>query len=92
MRNNFEHFDERLEKWLAESARHNSVGFSVMPRSEVVGIDPIDWFRVFDPQTTDLYFWSQDFNLQAIVNEVQRILPKVREEEGKPHSPPRTVP
>ena len=56
MRNNFEHFDERLDKWWKESQRHNHVDFSVMPKSAVNGIDPIDWFRVFDPTSAELYF------------------------------------
>ena len=85
MRNNFEHFDERLDGWWSASARHNSQDLCVMPKSSVTGIDPIDWFRVFDPITTDLYFWSQEFNIQDLVNEVQRILPKLREEANKPH-------
>jgi hypothetical protein len=50
-----------------------------MPRSAVEGVDHTDWFRVFDPTTADLTFWSQDFNLQQVVNEAQRILPKLRE-------------
>ncbi len=86
MRNNFEHFDERLEKWWRESQRHNYADFNIMPKSMVVGIDPIDWFRNFDPQTTDLYFWSQEFNIQELVTEVHKIVPKLQEETNKPHS------
>lgn len=85
MRNNFEHFDERLDKWWQESKRHNHVDFSVMPKTAVKGIDPIDWFRVFDPTSTDLYFWSQEFNIKALVSEVENILPKLHQEADKPH-------
>jgi len=85
MRNNFEHFDERLDKWWNESERHNNVDFNIMPKSMIVGADSIDLFRNFDPQTTDLWFWSQEFNTQEIITEVQRILPTLRAEADKPH-------
>ena len=85
MRNNFEHFDERLDKWWAESQNHNNFDFSVMPKSAVKGIDPIDWFRVFDPASGDMYFWNQEFNLKNIISEVKEFLPKLEKEANKPH-------
>ena len=85
MRNNFEHFDERLDVWWRDSQQHNNVDFCLMPKSAVKGVDPVDWFRVFDPATTDLYFWSQEFNIQELITEVQRMLPKLQEEASKPH-------
>jgi hypothetical protein len=88
MRNNFEHFDERLEKWWESSKDHNTIDLSVVPRSAISGIEPINWFRNYDPTTTDVTFWSEDFNLQALVNEVKRILPKLQEEAAKPHWEP----
>ncbi len=51
----------------------------------MVGIDPLDWFRNFDPHTTDLYFWSQEFNIRELVIEVQKILPTLRAEADKPN-------
>ena len=80
MRNNFEHLDERLDQWWKESNRHNHVDLSIGPRSMISGIDDIDMFRAFDPRTADLAFWGQSFNIQAIMQEVQRILPKLKEE------------
>jgi len=85
MRNNFEHFDERLELWWQESPRHNYADFTLGPRSGIAGLDDIDMFRFFDPRTSEVVFWSEAFNLGALVNEVQRILPKVAEEAAKPH-------
>ena len=93
MRNNFEHLDERLDQWWKESNRHNHVDLSIGPRSMISGIDDIDMFRAFDPRTADLAFWGQSFNIQAIMQEVQRILPKLKEEANKPHwDPPPTEP
>jgi hypothetical protein len=85
MRNKYEHFDERLDKWWSESQNHNHLDFSIMPISGVAGFDQNDMFRVFDPTSTNLYFWGQEFNVQELINEVQRILPKLRAEASKPH-------
>jgi hypothetical protein len=85
MRNNFEHFDERLDKWWQKSKQHNNLDFSIMPKSGVKGLNPIDWFRVFDPTSKNLYFWSQEFNIGELVSEVREILPKLQQEAEKPH-------
>lgn len=75
MRDNFEHYDERVDYWWKESKRHGHVDLNVGPRTSIVGVDDIDLFRWFDPKTKDVVFWSQEFNIQDIVDEVQRILP-----------------
>lgn len=85
MRNNFEHFDERLDRWWNESTDHNYVGFVIGPRSAISGMDEKDILRHFDPATTNVIFWSQRFNIQAIITEIERILPKLRTEASKPH-------
>ena len=85
MRNNFEHFDSRLSEWWEKSERHNYLDLSIMARSMVSGLDDQDMFRTFDPMTTDLVFWSQSFNIQALVQEVVKILPKLEQEARKPH-------
>jgi hypothetical protein len=85
MRNNFEHLDERLDRWWKESKAHNHIDLIVGPKNTIAGAAETDKFRHFDPTTTDLVFWGQEFNLQQIVTEVQRILPKLEEEANKPH-------
>lgn len=87
MRNNFEHFDERLEKWWNESPNHNWVDLNTMSRGHIKDLseNALGWFRNFDPKTTILTFWSQDFCVQELTDEVQRILPKLEEEASKPH-------
>ncbi|MFC2034166.1 hypothetical protein ACFLTT_02015 [Chloroflexota bacterium] len=85
MRNNFEHFDERLDRWWKDSSHHNYIDLNIMPRSAIGGVDDNDIFRMFDPTTTDLIFWSERFNIQAIVNEIQRILQKLKIETAKLH-------
>jgi len=86
MRNNFEHFDERLDRWWAESKNKNHCDMAIGQKDNfILGGDAIDMFRVFDPTTTNLTFWGQEFNLQTLVTEVQRILPKLEAEANKPH-------
>jgi hypothetical protein len=88
MRDNYEHFDERLEKWWKESKAHNFADMNIMNRSAIKGIADIDRFRAFDPQTGYVAFWGDDFDLRAIVEEVRRILPIATEEASKPHWQP----
>lgn len=83
MRNNFEHFDERLDRWWKESKRHNFSDLNI--GLIIAGIDEIDSFRNFDPKSTDLSFWGQKFNLQELINEVRSIVPKLEAEASKPH-------
>lgn len=85
MRNNFEHMDERIDRWWTESKRHNYVEKLVGPRNSIEGVDPTDIFRWFDPSTADVIFWGDAFNIQELVNEVQGIVPRLREEAAKPH-------
>jgi hypothetical protein len=83
MRNNFEHFDERLDRWWKESKNHNHADFNLGKRKDFP--DDIDSFRIFDPETTDLSFWGQTFNLQDLIAEVRALLPKLEMEAAKPH-------
>ena len=89
MRNHFEHFDEKLDDWWRDSERHNHVDMSIGPEGMVRGTEEIDMFRQFDPDTGEVMFWSERFNLQEVVAEIQRILPIVNAEAEKPHWEPR---
>lgn len=80
MRNNFEHYDERLDRWWKESKRHNIADRIIGPANAIQGLDPIEFFRAFDPKTTNVRFWGEQFNIQAIVDEVIRIAPLIEEE------------
>jgi len=83
MRNHYEHYDERLDRWWAESEKHSHVEI-IGPNSEVLGIDPIDRLRRYAINARIAYFWGEDFDIGAIVDEVQRLLPRVQEEAIKP--------
>lgn len=86
MRNNYEHFDERLETWSETSTRSNYLDLSLIPVNAVhgddaiSGLDDIDKFRTYDPTTGVLTFWSQEFDVRSLINEVEQMLPRLREE------------
>ncbi|MDP9256977.1 MAG: hypothetical protein M3Q31_10535 [Actinomycetota bacterium] len=88
MRNHFEHFDERIDKWWDTSESHNLLDRSIMPPSAVEGLADIEMFRVFDPSTADIVFWGQRFNVNEIVREAARLLPIASVEAAKPHWDP----
>ncbi|MDQ0320037.1 hypothetical protein QO002_002175 [Pararhizobium capsulatum DSM 1112] len=85
MRNNFEHMDERIDRWWVNSKQHVHVDRVVAPKGAVAIPDPTDLFREFDPTTTNVGFWGQEFNIQALVDAVQAILPALEAEAKKPH-------
>jgi hypothetical protein len=85
MRNHFEHIDERIERWWEESHNHNIADFNIGPKNMIQGMQVIELFRSFDPATKVITFWGEDFNLQEIVTEIERLLPKLQEEANKPH-------
>jgi hypothetical protein len=85
IRNHFEHYDERLDRWWRDSPNHNHLDRMIGPPSGVVGFDDLDRFRVYDPTTHDLIFWGEAFNVQTIVTEAERLLPVAEREASKPH-------
>jgi hypothetical protein len=88
MRDHFEHYDERLDRWWENSEAHNYLDMSVMPPSMVQGVADGDMFRVFDPSTGDVVFWGQRFRLTALAEEAVRLLPIATAEARKPHWEP----
>jgi hypothetical protein len=85
MRNHFEHMDERIDRWWAESSRHNTADLIIGPRTVISGLEPIETFRWFDPVSKEVIFWGEGFNIRSLLSEVARILPKLQQEACKPH-------
>ncbi|HML28633.1 MAG TPA: hypothetical protein PKE16_07315 [Hyphomicrobium sp.] len=84
MRNHFEHLDERIDRWWQESPNHNFVDGNIGPANMIAGLPPGEIFRHFDPSSTEVTFWGESFNIQSLVDEVQLLLPRLREEANKP--------
>ena len=85
MRDNYDHYDERLERWWRDSKRHIYIGLCIGPLSAIGGVELKDRFRSYDPATKKAYFWDQESDIQALLKEVMRVLPTLREEAAKPH-------
>lgn len=92
LRNDFEHYDERLDSWWRTSASHNHLDMSILAPESVQGLADSDMFRVYDPTTGHLVFWGKRFDIRAIVTEVERILPIASAEARKPHWDPGNSP
>ena len=87
MRNNFDHFDERIDRWAASGGG----GFADLNIGPVNGFgrsDSLGAFRLFDPSTGSVFFWGERFELQAIVGEAAHLIPTVRRALGLPDGPP----
>lgn len=74
MRNNFEHFDERVDVWWRTSKRHIYIDGNIGAKATMPASETVELFRHFDPATTILYFWNQEFHITAILAEVSTIL------------------
>jgi hypothetical protein len=85
MRNNFEHFDERIDTWWKDCPAHNHLDRLIGQPSAIEGLSEKEMFRIYDPTAKQIVFWGQTFNLQEIATEVDRIFPVARAEAAKPH-------
>ena len=74
MRNNFEHFDERLDKWWNNSPTRGYLDMATGPAITTRTGDPLDAFRTLDTNTLEITFWGEPFSLAEIVGEAQRLL------------------
>lgn len=85
MRNNFDHFDDRLDTWWATSKNHLHFDYLVAPGWSVGGMDATDVFRWYDPETTEVIFWGDKYPLATILAEVVRIGEIAEIEASKPY-------
>ena len=78
LRNDFEHFDERLERWLETNPDGNFIGRNVMP---VRALDALPRaagsshhrFHHYDPETGEVTFWTHTVSIPAVVTEAERL-------------------
>jgi hypothetical protein len=85
LRNHYEHFDERLDKWWQESTNHNYADRNIGPPTMIGGIQSTDNFRTFDPATNIAAFWGDEFNTLALVEAANELYPVAHREASKPH-------
>ncbi len=74
LRNIFEHYDERIEKWAAKSKRLNIAQDCIgSPRVMFRGLDECDYHRIYDPTTGTFWFWGTEYPLRPIIDELRKI-------------------
>lgn len=73
MRNHFEHFDDRMEKWNNTSLHHNFADKLIGPSNMINGFEQGDYFRHFDTTEGAIRFNGETYLIQPIVNELVKI-------------------
>jgi hypothetical protein len=80
LRNHLEHYDARLDDWVYSSTHHNYIDMNVGPKTFIGGnaVQNSDIMRHFDPTTNKFIFRGEEFDLQEITTEIERIVLKVK--------------
>jgi hypothetical protein len=73
MRNHFEHFDERMEKWNKTSVHHNFADKLIGPTHMILGFEQGDYFRHFDTSKGAIRFNGEEYLIQPIVDELVKV-------------------
>src|SRR3989442_801219 len=69
-RNDFEHFDERLEKWLTDSPNRNIADRNIGPKGMILGLQDQEFMRGFDPTTWSITFNGESHDSLAVRREL----------------------
>jgi hypothetical protein len=72
-RNHFEHFDERLEAWLASDGSRNFVDSNIGPPGAIAGFGPSTFHRNLDPESMTVTFRGDACKIQLIVADLRRL-------------------
>jgi len=72
-RNNLEHYDERLKKWIKEKGININIGtYNIGPKS-MIQIPNMIFVSHYDPTDNTFTFVNEDFNLGVLFNEIVKI-------------------
>jgi hypothetical protein len=77
-RNHFEHYDERIEDWFAESGSAVCIDSRIDPFDSPWGRNPANFHRGYNPLTKTLTFRGESTDLAAILSALQEIRHKCR--------------
>jgi hypothetical protein len=86
LRNDFEHFDERLDTWKdAPRGGNIYIGRNIGSGNAifVAGQPAEPHFHHFDPATARVSFWQHEVDINAIIQEVQSLLPRAAQLTGR---------
>lgn len=73
IRNDFEHFDERIDNWVISSQQHNYADKNIGDINAIKGLSPKDNFRWYDPVTKTLYFCGAEYPLEKLYQYIQAV-------------------
>jgi hypothetical protein len=74
LRNHFEHFDERIERWVKQSTRHNFIDRNVFSGGRgIVGAEEIDILRNLNSATLTITFWGETYNLPQVEEALKKV-------------------
>lgn len=92
LRNHLEHYDERIDRWWETSKQHHYLDMAVLDL-DTVYIEDADAFRVLDPDTLQVIFWGERFDLPGLIEAVSELQTKAVEQikriPGHPVIPPK---
>ena len=73
VRNDFEHFDERVDSWVISSQQHNYADKNIGNINAIKGLSPKDNFRWYDSSTKTLYFCGAEYPLEKLCQYIQTV-------------------
>ncbi|MFL6273930.1 MAG: hypothetical protein ACJ74G_01885, partial [Blastocatellia bacterium] len=77
LRDQLEHFDERLDRWQETSSSHNYFQDYIGTQGSIVGASEGDIMRWFNPSTATFIFRGESYSLQELATAVEETLPIV---------------
>lgn len=82
VRNDLEHFDERIDEWVLGSKRHNFVDMNINDRGplSIAGVDGRDFFRNLEGGA--LTFAGRNYNLDELYNLVLSLEAQLHDREA----------
>lgn len=88
LRNDFEHFDERVERWFDKETPRIYLARNIAPEGRIVIGVPYERFQHYDPETGMVTFWDNAVSVPAVVAEARRILEAAEIELSRWTQPP----
>ena len=87
LRDAFEHFDERIEKWAQSSPRGAFVDSNIglAGRIEIDAKSEKDYLRNFEPATWTVTFWGDSYHLIPLVEAIRSLQQRAAIETRRPH-------
>ena len=79
LRNHFEHYDDRIEKWFKGKSSAVYSDLAIDPLKSMRRNFPTNHHRAYDPLTQTLTFRGESFDLAVVIKELKEIRIKCRD-------------